>query len=85
MHDPDLLARINRLTQQIGLLERKVDFLMAHTNARFVDERPQPNQYEQLILAGDRLGAVKLYIQVCGVSMLEAKRAIDEMAARLGV
>jgi hypothetical protein len=85
MDDPELIKRLNALTFQIGVLERKVDFLLAHTGARFVDQKPPPNEFERMILAGDRLGAMKAYQQKHGANLLDAKRAIEEMAAKLGV
>jgi hypothetical protein len=38
-----------------------------------------------MILDGDRLGAIKVYQQKHGANLLDAKRAVEEIAARLGV
>ena len=73
------------MTQEIGLVHRKVDFLLRHLNVQFQDVRPPPNDIEQLIIASDRIGAMRLYQQRFNVGMADAKRAIEEMAAKLGL
>jgi hypothetical protein len=85
MDDHELYKRLNALTLDVGLLHRKVDFLFRHLNVAFQDVRPPPNEIEQLLIASDRLGAMKLYQQKFNVGLAEAKRAVDEMAAKLGL
>ncbi len=38
-----------------------------------------------MIIASDRLGAMKLYQAKHGVGLAEAKRAVEEIAAKLGL
>ena len=84
MDDPELYKRLNSVLQQIGALERKVDFLFRHMGVQYVDQRPPPNEFEKLLLEGNPIAAMKLYEQKKGVGLLEAKRAIEEMKAKLG-
>ena len=83
--EPHEIQRMNALMQKLDLVERKVDFLFRHLNVGFRDERPPPNEIEAHVLKGDRMGAIKVFQQQHGVGLAEAKRAIEELAARLGV
>jgi hypothetical protein len=66
-------------------LDRKVAFLIAQCSVPYVDTRPPPNAIEKLVIAGDRLAAVRMYQQQHKAYLFEAKRAIDEIAARYGL
>lgn len=85
MDDLELLKKHNALVQQVAELDRKVTFLLRHLGIQYVDAKPPPDDIEQRILAGDRIGAVKLYQTRHGAGLVDAKRAVDEIAARLGV
>ncbi len=85
MDDHELHKRLNALTQDVGLLNRKVDFLFRHLNMAFQDVRPPPDEIERLIIASDRMSAMKLYQVKHSVGLAEAKRAVEEMAAKLGL
>jgi hypothetical protein len=85
MDDVELHKRLNAALQQIGLLERKVEFLYRHLGATFVDTRPPPSDIERLIIGGDLVGAINLYRKNHGASLTDAKRAVDEMKAKLGL
>jgi hypothetical protein len=85
MNDNELYKRLNALTFQLAALDRKVSFLFKHLGVQYVDERPPPDEIERMILDGDRLGAIKVYQQKHGANLLDAKRAVEEIAARLGV
>ncbi len=85
MDDHELHIRLNTLTQEVGLVHRKVDFLFRHLGVGFQDVRPPPDEIERLILASDRLQAMKAYQVKHGVGLAEAKRAVEELAAKLGV
>jgi hypothetical protein len=83
--DPETYKRLNSLEYQFGILDRKVTLLLNHLGIQYTDARPPPDEIETLILAGDRIKAMKLYEAKHGVNLLEAKRAIEQMAARLGL
>jgi len=82
--EPHEIQRMNALIQKVALLEQQIGFVMQHLGVQFRDVRPPPDEVEQRILAGDRLGAIKLLTQR-GLAMATAKRTMEEMAARLGV
>lgn len=83
--DPHDIQRFNALVQKIDLVERKVDFLFRHLGLTFQDNRPPPSEYEKHVIAGDRMSAIKVYQQQHGVGLADAQRAIEELAAKLGM
>lgn len=83
--EPHEIQRMNELVRQIDVLERKLAFVMQHLGVQFRDERPPPNAVEQRILAGDRIGAIRILQTTQGLDLAAAKRAVDDIAARLGV
>lgn len=85
MDDPELFKRLGALHFQVGLLERKVDFLIAHLGLTYVDVRPPPDEIEQRILDRDLIGAIRLYESKHNVGLIDAKRAVEALKAKLGV
>jgi hypothetical protein len=85
MDDPELFKRLNAVHFQVGLLERKVDFLLKHLGLTYVDTRPPPDEIERLIIERDLIGAIRLYEKTHKVGLLDAKRAVEEMKAKLGL
>lgn len=83
--EPHEIQRMNALIQKMDALDRKLTFLFQHLGVQYVDAKPPPNPVEQLVLQGDRLGAVRLYQTTHNVGLAEAKRAVDDIAAKLGV
>jgi hypothetical protein len=82
--EPHEIQRMNALIQKVDLLERQLAFVMKHVGVQFRDDRPAPDEIEQKVIAGDRLGAIKLLTQR-GLDLAAAKRAVDDIAARLGL
>ncbi len=84
MFEHDELARFNALTQEVATIHRKIDFLFRHLGVTFVDEQPPPDAVQQMLVAGDKIGAIRVYRALYGAGLKEAKEAVDELAARLG-
>ena len=77
---------ILRLRQQVVLLEAQVKFLYQHFGLTFVPEtKPgdDPRVVEQL-KKGNVIEAIKIYRALSNTGLAEAKKAVDEMRARLG-
>lgn len=85
MDDVELYKRLNSVLLQVGVLERRLDFVCKHLGITYVDTRPPPDEFERLLLQGNAIEAIRLYEKKTGVSLLEAKRAIEEMKAKLGL
>jgi hypothetical protein len=83
--EPHEVQRFNALVHKVDTIDRKLAFLFQHLGITYVDARPPPDPVEQLILVGDRIGALKLLQSKNGLGLAEAKRAIDDIAAKLGV
>jgi hypothetical protein len=85
MFDENELRQFNALRREVAELGRKMDFLFRHLAVTFVDERPPPDEVEQMLIAGDKIGAIRVYRALHGAGLREAKEAVEELAARLGV
>ncbi len=76
-----------QLRKRVAQLEGKVAFIYEHLGLTFMPEaRPtdDPKVVEQL-KKGNELGAIAAYRQATGVSLDEAKEAVQEMQGRLGL
>lgn len=79
---------IHELSQRVQALERQVRFLMQHTGAVFVDPGPAPGRFDEvlaLLHRGNKIAAVKLYKDMTGVGLAEAKDAVEKLARDNGI
>jgi ribosomal protein L7/L12 len=83
--DEESNRRLNRLVEQVGELERRVSFLFGHFGVAYADTKPEPDEIERMVIAGNKMGAINLYKTRHGTSLADAKRAVEAIAARLGV
>lgn len=61
----------------VGRLERKLDALIKHTG---VDVASHTNQeVAELVKAGRKIEAIKLYRELTGAGLAEAKEAVEKM------
>ena len=71
-----------RTAARLTAIEQKLDAVVAHFGLT-VKERELP-EVMRLIAANQRIAAVKAYRDETGASLLEAKNAVDAIAARHG-
>jgi len=83
--NPDEVRRFNELVQQVKGLDRKLTFLMQHLGVVYRDPSPPSDEVAQLVIKGDRLAAVRLFMKNNGVDLMAAKQAVDDIAGRLGL
>ena len=83
--NPDEVGRFNVLVQEVKNLDRKVTFLLKHLGGEYRDPSPPSDEVAQLVIKGDKLGAIRLFQKNHGVGLSEAKQAIDDIAGRLGL
>lgn len=78
--DEMLQARLSRLAEDIGRLERKTDFILKALKLDYQDE-PDNSMPEvsALLKAGKRIEAIKAYRQRTGASAEEAALAVDKL------
>ncbi|MET8679626.1 ribosomal protein L7/L12 [Streptomyces sp. NPDC004647] len=73
--------KLGRIDRRIARVERKVDLVMGHLGIRDAD--PEMDQVGALLLDGKKLQAIKVYREVTGAELKEAKDAVERMATRL--
>jgi len=81
MTDSDLSLRLGDLGRRLSELERKVDFMLTALNLTY-QAPPEPlylAQVRTLVAAHNIIGAIKVYRENTGVSMVEAKNFVEHM------
>jgi ribosomal protein L7/L12 len=71
-----------RTAARLTAIEQKLDAVVAHLGVT-VRERELP-EVLRLIFADQRIAAIKVYREETGASLLEAKNAVDALAAQHG-
>ncbi|MEV8308882.1 ribosomal protein L7/L12 [Streptomyces flavidovirens] len=73
--------KLRRTDRRIARLERKVDLVMEHLGVRDFD--PALDQVGDLLRDGKKIQAIKLYRDITGAELVEAKSAVERMDAQL--
>ena len=68
-NSPATLARLSRV-------ERKLDAVLQHLGIEFADDGL--NEVRDLMNAGEKIAAIRLYRQRTGVGLAEAKAAVEQ-------
>ncbi len=74
--ETDIIA----LKARINELEDRLKFLYRHLNIEFLDNNSDPVSSPQIQTAlreGNKIAAIKIYCEMTGVGLAEAKQAID--------
>lgn len=74
------------LQSRVRELEDKLQFLYRRLNIDDADPNstePSP-QIQAALRRGDKIGAIKIYRELTGVGLAEAKQAIDGIESKLG-
>lgn len=64
---------------RLARLERKLDLILEHLGL----ELPEPDELEEVrerALAGDKIGAIKLYRELTHAGLADAKSAVEDLA-----
>ena len=61
----------------VGRLERKVDALLRNAGVDFA--AAAAHEAKALMQAGDKIGAIKVYREMTGASLAEAKAAVEKL------
>jgi ribosomal protein L7/L12 len=77
-----LKSRISELEDKLQFLYRRlnIDYTAANTDS---DPVFSP-QIQEALRRGDKIEAIKIYRELTGVGLAEAKRAIDGIESKLG-
>ncbi len=76
-----LKSRISELEDKMQLVYRRFNIDYADPNA---DPARSP-QIQEALRRGDKIEAIKIYRQLTNAGLAEAKRAIDNLEANLGL
>ncbi|MER7399174.1 ribosomal protein L7/L12 [Streptomyces sp. NPDC000151] len=68
-------GRNRRLERRLRELDRKLDLLLAHQGIS--DERPGMTEVDELVRRGEKVKAIKVYRQLTGAGLVEAKEAVE--------
>ncbi|GHE10469.1 hypothetical protein GCM10010339_66640 [Streptomyces alanosinicus] len=69
-------SRFTRADRRMARVERKVDLIMKHLDLR---EDLRMDEVAALVREGKKIHAIKLYRDVTGADLREAKEAVDRL------
>ncbi len=77
------------LQSRVSQLEEKLQFLYHRLNINYESASASSDpafspQIQDALRRGDKIGAIKIYRELTNVGLAEAKKAVEEMASRLG-
>jgi ribosomal protein L7/L12 len=75
---------VDREAQRLAAVERKLDLVMTHLGIREA-EPDVPGAVLQELLSGRKIHAIKEYREATGVSLKEAKDAVELLARQRGL
>ncbi|MGP3949504.1 ribosomal protein L7/L12 [Streptomyces sp. 7N604] len=72
-----LERKLDRIDRRIARVERDVDLVLGHLGIREAD--PALDRVGALVQEGKKIEAIKVYREVTGAGLKEAKDAVDRM------
>ena len=75
------------LTSRVRELEDKLQFLYDRLNIDYVSPGTEPSlspQIQEALRRGNKIEAIKIYRELTGVGLAEAKQTIDRLESRFG-
>ncbi|MET9832144.1 ribosomal protein L7/L12 [Streptomyces sp. NPDC006385] len=70
-------SRISRADRRVARVERKLDLIMDNLGLR--DDDPRMNEVVGLVREGKKIPAIKLYREITGAGLKEAKDAVERI------
>lgn len=80
-------TEIQLLRSRVNELEDRLKFLYQRLNIDYADPNSDPilsPQIQDALRRGNKIEAIKLYRELTGVGLAEAKQAVDSFESRLG-
>lgn len=80
-------AEIQLLRSRVSELEDRLNFLYRRLNIEYTDPNSDPvlsPQVQDALRRGNKIEAIKIYRELTGVGLAEAKRVIDRLDSRVG-
>ncbi|MBT2529912.1 ribosomal protein L7/L12 [Streptomyces sp. ISL-99] len=70
-------SKLRRTDRRVARLERHLQLVMEHLGVR--DGDPELGQVAALLREGHKIKAIKLYREITGADLVEAKTAVERM------
>ena len=80
-------ADIQLLRSRINELEDRLNFLYRRLNIEYLDPNSDPTlspQIQAALRRGNKIEAIKIYRELTGAGLAEAKEVIDRLESRFG-
>ncbi|WP_274561896.1 ribosomal protein L7/L12 [Streptomyces spiramyceticus] len=74
-------GRIKRTTRNVARLERKIDLILGQLGIQEAD--PELDRVNTLLRDGKKIPAIKLYREITGADLVEAKNAVERMESQI--
>ncbi|ELS54781.1 ribosomal protein L7/L12 [Streptomyces viridochromogenes] len=71
-------SRVSQADQRVARVERKLDLIIDHLGLRHED--PRMGEVVALLRDGKKIQAIKVYREITGAGLKEAKDAVEAMA-----
>ncbi|MGI5376847.1 ribosomal protein L7/L12 [Streptomyces sp. CA-251387] len=71
-------SRVSQADQRVARVERKLDLIIDHLGLRADD--PRMNEVVALVRDGKKIQAIKVYREITGAGLKEAKDAVEGIA-----
>lgn len=81
-------ADLQLLKSRINELEDRLNFLYRRLNIEYADPNSDPTlspQIQAALRRGNKIEAIKIYRELTGVGLAEAKQAVENLESRLGL
>lgn len=81
-------ADIQLLRSRINELEDRLNFLYRKLNIEYTSPNSDPlflPQIQDALRRGNKIEAIKIYRELTGVGLVEAKQAVENLESRLGL
>jgi ribosomal protein L7/L12 len=81
-------ADIQLLRSRINELEDRLKFLYDRLNISYADPNSDPvlsPQIQEALRRGNKIEAIRIYRELTGVGLAEAKQAVENLGSRLGL
>lgn len=81
-------AEIQLLRSRVNELEERLKFLYERLNVDYADPNSDPirsPKIQEALQRGNKIEAIKIYRELTGLGLAEAKQAVDHLESRLGL
>jgi ribosomal protein L7/L12 len=81
-------AEVQLLRSRVNELEERLKFLYERLNLDYMDPNSDPirsPKIQEALQRGNKIEAIKIYRELTGLGLAEAKQAVDHLESRLGL